>query len=356
MDNRNYPVSDTTALGTLGISGFEKRAYLVLLKSRKATAPEVARQMRITQRRARRLLAQLEAKGLATHTPKIPKVYIAAPPEFAIDALIKQRQMVLEQARTAIPVLTEAFTQPASEQASRPMLELITNRSYLGLVLTRMYESFTREIMSFQRAPILVPSARTSGTPPRGACIRSISDQTFLDAPGALAALRDDISRGEQARTFSRLPFKMMIADRTLAVITLGSHNPEHAPTLLIHRSALLEALCLLFECVWEKATPIPAPRGVNVHGDGVGASLKEPADGLIALLSAGLNDKAIAQELSLSARTLNRHVADLMATFGTRTRFQLGLHIGAASTAEDRASPTTQRRGTAAAQDARVA
>lgn len=39
-------------------------------------------------------------------------------------------------------------------------------------------------------------------------------------------------------------------------------------------------------------------------------------------LLAARLNDKAIAQELRISASTLNRRIADLMTTFEAKTRF----------------------------------
>jgi hypothetical protein len=136
----------------------------------------------------------------------------------------------------------------------------------------------------------------------------------------------EDIARGEEARTFSTLPFKMMIVDRSIAIITLESQRPE-APTLLVHRSALLEALCLLFEFVWEKATPIVTTRDGEVKV-GSDANGHESVKTLIPLLSAGLNDKAIAQELNISASTLNRRIGELMSIYAVRTRFQLGLQV----------------------------
>lgn len=318
-------VPDTRALETLGLSEFERRVYVALLSRRAATAMEIARQLRITERRARRLLADIEVKGLATHTPKVPKVFIAAAPEFAIDALIKQRQMALEQARAAIPVLTETFANTSLDQGQQPVLELITNHAYLALLLARMYKSFRREIMCFQRAPVLVTTARTTGALPIGARVRTISDQTYLEAPGRLAVLRDDVRRGEQARTFPTLPFKMMIVDRSVAVITMVSQNPEAAPTLLIHRSALLEALCLLFEFVWEKAIPVLSVRESESAFEESSLHSAGLAETLVPLLAAGLNDKAIAQELRISASTLKRRIRDLMHANGARTRFQLG-------------------------------
>jgi hypothetical protein len=132
------------------------------------------------------------------------------------------------------------------------------------------------------------------------------------------------VARGEQARMQPSLPFKMMIFDRKAAVISLDGDRPENAPTLLVHGGALLDALCLLFEFVWERATPIMLARG-NARADK--ADDDEFAAALIPLLSTGLNDKAIAAELGISSATLNRRMSELMRKTGTRTRFQLGWH-----------------------------
>jgi DNA-binding NarL/FixJ family response regulator len=45
----------------------------------------------------------------------------------------------------------------------------------------------------------------------------------------------------------------------------------------------------------------------------------------LISLLAAGLNDKAIAYELGISASTLTRRITEIMHRLDAETRFQLG-------------------------------
>jgi hypothetical protein len=154
--------------------------------------------------------------------------------------------------------------------------------------------------------------------------VRTISDNSLLESSGALERIKGDVARGEQARMQPALPFKMMIFDRKAAVISLDSVRPENAPTLLVHGGALLDALCLLFEFVWERATPIMLNRGNTRIDNG---DDDEFAAELIPLLSAGLNDKAIAAELGISSATLNRRMSELMRKTGTRTRFQLGWH-----------------------------
>jgi predicted transcriptional regulator len=321
----------TRPLELLGISVIEERAYRILLERHTATVADIASSLEITRGVARRLLADLEALGLATHTPKVPRVYVAAPPEFAVAALVKQRQAMLERVRIAIPDLEAHSARSNHAEGQEPVLELIESRAHLGAVLAQLYESYRSDVMCFQRAPILAPAVLPPQIPRAGVRVRTISDNSLLETPGAFERIREDVARGEQARMQPALPFKMMIFDRRAAVISLDGDSPENAPTLLIHGGALLKALCLLFEFVWERATPIMVGRA-NARAEKIDGSESEVADALIPLLSAGLNDKAIAAELGISSATLNRRMSELMRKTGTRTRFQLGWHAALAA------------------------
>jgi predicted transcriptional regulator len=316
-------VADSRPLAALGISDMEECTYHALLSRHAATAAEIAKQLSVSQRMANTLLASIEAKGLATHTPRKPRVYVAAPPEFTIESLIKQRQAMLEHAREAIPDLKDLAAQASHVRGYDRILEMITNRANLSLVFSQMYGSARSEIVVFQRAPILLPTTRQTEPLPPSVRARTISDAECLQTPGVLEWIRGDIERGEEARTYPNLPFKMMIVDRSVGLLTLVS-DPD-APTLLVHRSALLEALCLLFDFAWEKATPILSVQAGKLETGSADPRLAETADALIPLLAAGLNDKTIVHQMGISAATLNRRIGDLMKAYRTRTRFQLG-------------------------------
>lgn len=327
---------DASPLALLGVGDLEERVYRTLLERRRASATEIAAALAISSDDASRLLEHLESLGLGTHLPGLPKAYVAVEPELAIDALIKQRQHALEQARKAVPILAETFAKATIEHADQqPIIESVTNRAHLRHLLAQFHQSAQTDLMVFQKGPVIVPGDQFMGDAVTETSIRTVSDESYLAAPGGLEGLYKDIARGEQARTFSSLPFKMVIADKRTALINLDAQDPD-APKIVIHRSTLLEALCLLFEFVWEKATPIVIARDgeVKMKSDGNGHS--ESVQALIPLLSAGLNDKAIAQELNISASTLNRRIGELMSIYDARTRFQLGLQVarmnGAAS------------------------
>lgn len=310
------------SLRALGIDDAEERAYRVLLAHRMATVGDIATLLNLPLNAAQRLLSKIENLGLATHSPERPRRYIASPPEVAIEALANRRHADIEQARLTIPELKEQAAGPATSNEREQVVEVITNRAALGQILTQLYQNLQGEAFGFQRAPMLTPVSQE--TMRQGVRIRSISDATYLDLPGAVDSLRLVTQMGEEARVFPTLPVKMFVVDRRVGLIPLNAGDPS-GPILLVRACALLEALCSLFELIWEKATPIAFTRTGKLEMGKPSTHLSEVAGQLIPLLAAGLNDKAIAHEVGISGTTLTRRIAELMKSSETRTRFQLG-------------------------------
>ncbi len=125
-------------------------------------------------------------------------------------------------------------------------------------------------------------------------------------------------------RVIPTLPFKMTVVDRQLALIYLNPGQPG-CRFMLVRSSALLDALCTLFELLWERASPILQIDADAVRTGPVSYALSDESRELSPLLAAGLNDKAIAYDLGISTRTLERRVLELMTHLNVRTRFQAG-------------------------------
>jgi DNA-binding NarL/FixJ family response regulator len=135
--------------------------------------------------------------------------------------------------------------------------------------------------------------------------------------------VRADIGKGDEVRVVHRLPFKMMLADRRTALIPLDLSSPK-SEVLLVRSSALLDALYALFESLWDRAVPVSLGRDPSLRAEASAGVAPEAID-LLRLMAAGLNDKAIAHELGISMRTLNRRISELMAQLNARSRFQIG-------------------------------
>lgn len=315
------------ALDVLGISEIEERVYEALLDRSGATLAELERDLTLPSRQLRHVLDLLEHKGLVTPTTGQPRRHIPASPDIAVEALALRRQDELRRARAEIQRLQVRATEGAGEQ--RQMIELLTTREAERHVFVQMQNAAQHELIFLERPPILIagpeqPNETEMKALSRGVRYRSIADRAFLELPGVMTRIREDMQAGEEVRVVSQLPFKMVMADRSIALIPLNLERPG-SPTLLVRSSALLDAFYAMFELLWSQAAPIAFSRAGAMRTGELAARLPEETDTLIPLLAAGLNDKAIALELGISASTLNRRIAELMKSVDARSRFQLG-------------------------------
>ena len=272
-------------LRALGIDEDEEHIYRMLLVRRSATAEEAAASLAIPVSEAAALLQRAEAKGLASHSPERPRRYIPTQPELAVDFLIQQQRALIEDARNAIPAL-QSLTPEAPALPDEPeLVEIITNRVALGRILEQQQREMQSEVFAFQRAPELYPEGHQKVVP-KHLRIRSISDATYISLPGRLELLRKLVELGEEARYAHDLPMKMIVWDRRIALVPLSIENQE-GPALLVRGSSLLDALCALFDLMWERSMPVAlaASQPTNTNAR---MRLSKVAESLIPLLAAG--------------------------------------------------------------------
>ncbi|MEU1168582.1 LuxR C-terminal-related transcriptional regulator, partial [Streptomyces sp. NPDC005921] len=91
--------------------------------------------------------------------------------------------------------------------------------------------------------------------------------------------------------------------------------------------SSLLDALTSLFERYWETAVPLDVSAAGTLP-DAAAVQAGDPLSGtdrrILSLLVAGIADKAIASQMGLSRRTIQRHIQRMMSLAGATTRMQL--------------------------------
>jgi DNA-binding CsgD family transcriptional regulator len=134
------------------------------------------------------------------------------------------------------------------------------------------------------------------------------------EAPEALLARAQ---AGEQVRVIADLPTRLFVIGTTHAVLPepLGMADE---PRLLVRQRALVEALTLMFELMWERAAPVPDLD--------FGEARPDLRRFLLQQLAAGAKDEQIARTLGISLRTVRRRVAALLIELGVDSRFQAGV------------------------------
>jgi len=315
-------------LDAVGLSADQQAVYLALLETSPATAAQL--RDRVPGVKVRPAIAALETAGLVSRLTGQPARYQPAPPDMALEVLVRAREQELQQVRLETARLAERFRAGRGSGRPEEVVEVVTTRDATLQRWEQLQRSARREVRSFDRPPyatnVLVNEAERDGLA-AGVSFRAIYARAGLDMPGRLAAMQRLISAGEQARVTADLPVKMFLADDSIGLIPL--ERPDRADSansaLVIHSSSLLDTLSALFEAVWATAVPIR-------FGDDDGPASEEGSGGqaeqrtLLGLLAVGLTDEAIGRQLGWHPRTVQRHVRRLMSELGAQTRFQAGL------------------------------
>jgi hypothetical protein len=331
-------------LDAVGLSAEQQAVYLALWEISPATMAQL--RDRVPGARIRPAIAALETAGLISRLTGQPARYQPAPPDMALEVLVRAREQELQRVRLEVARLAERFR--AGRDTARPeeVVEVVTTRDATLQRWEQLQRSARREVRSFDRPPYandtMVNGAELDGLA-AGVAFRAVYARVGLELPGRLAAMRRLVQVGEQARVTADLPVKMFLADNAIGLIPL--ERPDRADSadsaLVIHSSSLLDTLSALFEMVWAAAVPIsfgaaedPAQsvpaEGEDGSGQGRGggweAGRGDERRTLLGLLAAGLTDEAIGRQLGWHPRTVQRHVRRLMTELGAQTRFQAGL------------------------------
>lgn len=307
-------------LEDVGLRPDEEHAYRTLVQLSRARAADLAGRLGVREPEARRLLEALAGAGLAAASPEHREVFRPLPPDVALGTALLRRQEALEAARRMVAQLTEEYRATARRHEPDRLVDIVTGRDDLRRRLRHLQETASTELLWFCRANhVAMASAENEEefqALRRGVRYRVIYERALLEEPGMIENVTAGIRAGEQARSLPTLPVRLAIVDRSVAVCPLVPDGRSDEPTAaVVGRSQLLDALLALFDSYWDRASPVVAePAG--------GPLLPDPQERLLlSLFVAGVPDKAIASQLAVSRRTVQRRFAELMARAGVDTR-----------------------------------
>ncbi|MFD5625899.1 MULTISPECIES: helix-turn-helix domain-containing protein [unclassified Streptomyces] len=322
-------------LEAAGVSEAEETVYRHLVTAGQASARDVAERTGLSLAQAERVLDALAVKGMASHTDVLPRHFRATPPDVALLPRLKRNTDALDLARAEATGLLQVYRDTMRRRDAGELIEVITGAEALRQHLRQIQSSAQDEMLWFCKAQyVAMPSGSNSSefeALARGVRYRVLYEKDFFEDEGAVDNVVAGVRAGEIARAVPHLPLRLAVADRAIAVCPLvpggPRGNPDEPTAALVRDSNLLAALVALFERYWEDAVPLDVDDSGAVAGtDGVGGPdpLSAVDRRLLALLVAGVTDKAVATQLGLSRRTVQRHIQRMMELAGATTRMQL--------------------------------
>ena len=246
-------------LQRLGLTSYEARAYLALLRRDTSTAVETARLANLPRQRVYDVLSSLVEKGLASTRPGKAVKYSATPPEQALEHLVAgHRQQLTELERDTASMLDSL--QPAylaGREHTDPLeyIEVLRDRRAINERFAELEAGIKDEILVFTKPPYATPVFEHD----EGLDIvsthraRSVYEFSAFDDPRSAEAIRRYIQAGEEARFVDELPLKLVIIDEQ--IVMFGMEDPVAGSSILtmivIEHPSLARLLKIAFEAVW---------------------------------------------------------------------------------------------------------
>jgi hypothetical protein len=319
------------ALESLGLNPVEQRVYLTVMQYPRSTLDHLAAHLRLARSRAHAALKSLHVSGLVVISQGRPCTYRPVAPDTANAPPIAARGGRLTQfAATVAPSNTGDMSSNRPRGRSRShMMEVLESQHEVLHAISTIQRSAKQECLYLDKPPYVsgpgdIADPGELAALKRGVASRTLIDIKALEIPGVTARVRTCMNAGAEVRIASHLPLKLLIADGDIGLVPMNLHALD-GPVLLLRGSSLLDAVRMFSELLWANASPCRFSRSGDLKAFNHAVKLPIEIDQLIPRLAAGRNDKAIAHDLGLSARTFERRMDQFMKDLNARTRFQAG-------------------------------
>jgi DNA-binding CsgD family transcriptional regulator len=316
-------------LEVLGLDHGQEAAYFALLDGSALGLDELVGRTGLEADILKGALTRLEDGGLVSRLTGEPARWTVLPPEHAIEVLLLARERDIRRVRALTQWLGEKHRKGRIGQDAAALIEVITGPEAVARCGQQLFAGAEREVRGIDAPPYAQAGDGSSvnssaNMASRGVRSRFIYGRDNLTLPGTIGRIERDMAYGEEVRILPRAPMKIIMADGQAGLIPLVATPQVLDSCILVRPSALLDALSALFETLWQQAQPyVPDGLGAAVAGED---GPTEDERRILSLLALGLSDDAIARQLGIGLRTVQRRVQALLVRLGAGSRFQAGV------------------------------
>jgi sugar-specific transcriptional regulator TrmB/DNA-binding CsgD family transcriptional regulator len=308
-------------LHALGLGEREDIVYQYLLETKPATAEDVQAETGLRSAQARQALARLAEAGFAQRLPDDSQRFAAASPQ-TVETAIMRKLIDLHDAQEQLGRLSTRYRAARLEADGAGIFEVIKGADAVRENTLALVASARTETLNMAKPPniALHPSEHVEADETVHG--RTVFDQVLVRDEETLDAIRSSTGTHYEFRVHALVPVKMLVIDRQVAMMYMR-HQDEDPVAALIRESPILDSFLALFDYVWDTATTLQH-LSFDKPGDPKRCPLTHDDLLLLSLLLAGLTDQAIARQLRVSVRTIERRVRAMMDAAHVRTRTQL--------------------------------
>ncbi|MER6197355.1 helix-turn-helix transcriptional regulator [Streptomyces sp. NPDC001586] len=314
---------------TLDLEELDQTVYEEVLARPELGLVELAARLGVEPDRVRDCLDRLFALRLVQASFETPGHFTVVDPVLGMQRLLDQQHEELvrrhRQAAGHQQALVRILAGAGSGGRPAEGVERLAGLDAVQRRLERLALEARTEVLTFmpggpQSAPALEAAERNDALVlGRGVAIRTIGLDLVREDPGTLRYSRALLAGGGSFRTVAALPTRMVLVDRTHALVPIDPADSRQG-ALSLSAPGMIAPLVALFEREWGAAVALGADPSEAVYVP------TEQERSLLGLLAEGHTDESAAGQLHISARTARRIMASLIERLGARSRFEAGL------------------------------
>ncbi|MFE9799967.1 helix-turn-helix transcriptional regulator [Streptomyces goshikiensis] len=319
-------------LEALGLDPDVEAVYRGMLGDPSGGVAELGARLGLGEAQVRHGLDRLVDLDLLRPSRESPGALRAVSPELGLELLLHQQEEELARRQEELARSKAAAAQVVSEFAGlRPNTEIDGAERLVGMDaiqsrLEELAQGLARECLAILPGSAMSEASLDASRPldrralGRGIEMRSVYQESIRNHPPTLAYARWLAQEGGQVRTSPLLPPRLLIFDRTVAVVPIDPAN-SRLGALCTRAPGIVASLLNLFDQTWESAVPLGSERPRATDSKPSAGELE-----LLKLLASGMTDEAAGKRLGVSLRTVRRQMSALMERLNATSRFEAGL------------------------------
>ncbi|MGW6984059.1 helix-turn-helix transcriptional regulator [Streptomyces sp. NPDC054932] len=319
-------------LKALGLDVQAETVYRGMLADPSGGVGELGLRLGMVETEVREALDRLVDLGLLTASRETSGALRAVSPEAGLEQLLRRQEEELARRQHELALSKAAAARAVAEYAElRPNTETEGAERLVGLdAIQSRLEVLTRDLagecLSIMPGGAQSQASLDASRPldaealERGVDMRVVYQDSVRNDPATLAYAQWTTEQGGEVRTSPVLPPRLLIFDRTVAVVPIDPAN-SRLGALCTTAPGIVASLVSLFHQTWDTAVPLGATRQAATE-QGISAGERE----LLKLLAAGMTDEAAGKRLGVSLRTVRRQMSALMERLNAASRFEAGL------------------------------
>jgi len=252
-------------LRSMGLTEYEIRVYLGILRHPGSRIPEIARHSSVPQPKVYGTIKRLIGRGLCESHLGPVNTYSSVPPKAAFAPLLEELKSQHEEARDVVKSLQKEHAAPSDAHSAREgRVKLFQGKQAIGRNFHYLLSAVEKDVALVSRLPLVVrdDDELLEAALARGVRVRILSEVPAEYEIHKHPVIRRQLALGCESRRIATVPMRMGVFDQRIALLPMNEpHEKDTSMVLEVRNQGVARGMLAVFDRIWEEAAPITGSR-----------------------------------------------------------------------------------------------